>query len=100
MVVCGVVVVMIGGGLRQSFGVFLRPVSIDLEIGRQFFGLVIAAQALIYGVSQPVAGLLADRVGYLPVMVGGGSMALGVAALALWGLKRTARFAGGTINSA
>jgi len=71
MVVCGVVVVMIGGGLRQSFGVFLRPVSIDLEIGRQFFGLVIAAQALIYGVSQPVAGLLADRFGSIRIIVAG-----------------------------
>lgn len=71
MVICGVVIVMIGGGLRQSFGVFLRPVALDLEIGRQLFGLVIAAQALIYGVSQPAAGLLADRYGSIRVIIAG-----------------------------
>jgi predicted MFS family arabinose efflux permease len=71
IVICGVVIVMIGGGLRQSFGVFLRPVAIDLEIGRQLFGLVIAAQALIYGISQPAAGLLADRYGSIRVILAG-----------------------------
>ncbi len=71
IVICGVVIVMIGGGLRQSFGVFLRPVALDLEIGRQLFGLVIAAQALIYGVSQPAAGLLADRYGSIRVILAG-----------------------------
>lgn len=71
MVICGVFIVMIGGGLRQSFGVFLRPVALDLEIGRQLFGLVIATQALIYGVSQPAAGLLADRYGSIRVIIAG-----------------------------
>ncbi|PPR60466.1 MAG: hypothetical protein CFH10_01519 [Alphaproteobacteria bacterium MarineAlpha4_Bin2] len=68
---CGVVIVLIGGGLRQAFGVFLYPVTIDLEMSRQFFGLVMAAQALLYGVSQPVAGLLADRYGSVRIMVAG-----------------------------
>ncbi|NKB58059.1 MAG: MFS transporter [Alphaproteobacteria bacterium] len=71
MVVCGVLIVMVGGGLRQAFGVFLRPVALDLDIGRQLFGLVIAAQALIYGVSQPAAGLLADRYGSIRIIIAG-----------------------------
>ena len=71
MVACGVIVVMIGGGLRQAFGVFLRPVALDLDIGRQFFGLVIASQALLYGVAQPVAGLLADRYGTIRIILAG-----------------------------
>jgi PAT family beta-lactamase induction signal transducer AmpG len=50
--------------------------------------------------AYPLSGLIADRVGYLPVMVGGGVMAVMVGGLALWGLKRAARFAGGTIISA
>ncbi len=86
MVFCGVVIVMIGGGLRQSFGVFLRPVAFDMEIGRQFFGLVMAAQALIYGVSQPVAGLIADRYGSIRVMVAGALLY----ALGLWMAGRSA----------
>ena len=71
MVACGVAIVLIGGGLRQAFGVFLYPVTLDLEMSRQFFGLVMAAQALIYGLSQPVAGLLADRYGPIRVIVAG-----------------------------
>ena len=71
MVLCGVVVVLVAGGLRQSFGVFLRPVSLDLQIGREVFGLVIAIQALLYGVCQPAVGLLADRIGACPVVVMG-----------------------------
>ena len=71
MVACGVAIVLIGGGLRQAFGVFLYPVTLDLEMSRQFFGLVMAAQALIYGLSQPIAGLLADRFGPIRVIVAG-----------------------------
>lgn len=71
MVICGVIIVMIGGGIRQVFGVFQVPITLDLDIGRDFFGLVIAAQALLYGVSQPVAGLLADRYGSIRIIVAG-----------------------------
>ena len=71
MVVCGVAIVLIGGGLRQAFGVFLYPVTLDLEMSRQFFGVVMAAQALVYGISQPVAGLLADRYGSIRVIIAG-----------------------------
>ena len=70
-VFCGVLIVLVGGGLRQSFGVFLRPVSLDLEIGRELFGLVVAAQALIYGISQPVAGMLADKFGAIRIIIAG-----------------------------
>lgn len=74
MVFCGVMIVMVGGGLRQAFGVFLRPVSFDLEIGRQLFGLVLAVQALIYGVSQPFVGMLADKFGSIRVIIAGAAL--------------------------
>tara|TARA_Y100001934_G_scaffold96422_1_gene119080 strand:+ start:125 stop:1315 length:1191 start_codon:yes stop_codon:yes gene_type:complete len=80
MIFCGVLIVLICGGLRQSFGVFLRPVSLDLEIGREMFGLVIAAQALIYGVSQPVVGMMADRFGAIRMIIAGAALY----ALGLW----------------
>ncbi|MBC8451592.1 MAG: MFS transporter, partial [Rhodospirillaceae bacterium] len=80
MVICGVIIVMIGGGMRQIFGVFQVPITLDLGIGRDFFGLVIAAQALLYGVSQPVAGLLADRYGSIRIIVAGAVLY----ALGLW----------------
>ena len=80
MIFCGVLIVLICGGLRQSFGVFLRPVSLDLEIGREMFGLVIAAQALIYGVSQPIVGMMADRFGAIRMIIVGAALY----ALGLW----------------
>lgn len=68
MLICGVLVVLIGNGLRLSFGIFLRPVSLELGIGRETFGLVIALQALLYGAFQPIAGMLADRYGAVRVI--------------------------------
>ncbi|MEM7407502.1 MAG: MFS transporter [Pseudomonadota bacterium] len=74
MVACGVLIVLVSGGLRQSFGVFLKPVTTDLQAGREVFGLVIALQALIYGVAQPVIGALADRFGAIRIIVGGATL--------------------------
>ncbi len=71
MLICGVLVVLIGNGLRLSFGVFLRPISFELGVGRETFGLVIALQALLYGAFQPIAGLLADRYGAVRVITAG-----------------------------
>jgi MFS family permease len=71
MVASGVAVVLVAGGLRQSFGIFLAPVTLDLDIGRQVFGLVMAVQALIFGVFQPVTGWLTDRYGGFRVIAAG-----------------------------
>lgn len=68
---CGVLIVMASNGLRLTFGLFLRPVSLDLEIGRQVFGLVIATQTLLFGLVQPIAGMFADRYGAVKVIVVG-----------------------------
>lgn len=80
MIICGIAIVLVTGGLRQSFGVFLKPISLDLDIGRQMFGLVIASQALLFGAVQPAAGLLADRYGAFRVISAGAVLY----ALGLW----------------
>ncbi|MFY0613663.1 MAG: MFS transporter [Hyphomicrobiaceae bacterium] len=80
MLICGVLVVLIGNGLRLSFGIFLRPVSLELGIGRETFGLVIALQALLYGAFQPIAGMLADRYGAVRVITIGAL----IYAIGLW----------------
>ena len=71
MVLCGVLIVLASNGLRLTFGIFLRPISLDLDISRQVFGLVIASQTLLFGVSQPIAGMFADRFGAVKVIVVG-----------------------------
>jgi predicted MFS family arabinose efflux permease len=57
-------------GLRQSLGLFMRPMIADLGISAATFGFSIALQNLVWGLSQPLVGALADRYGPRPVLVG------------------------------
>jgi predicted MFS family arabinose efflux permease len=43
----------------------------DLGIGRETFAIAIAIQNLMYGISQPITGLIADRFGTARVLIGG-----------------------------
>src|SRR5881397_5869 len=56
-------------GLRQSLGLFMRPMTLDLGISAATFGFSIALQNIVWGVSQPFVGSLADRYGPRPVLV-------------------------------
>ncbi len=71
VLVSGVCVLILAMGIRQSFGVFLTPISVDLETGRQAFGLAIAIQNLLWGVAQPFTGAFADRYGAGRVLIVG-----------------------------
>ena len=74
---------MIALGTRQSFGLFLRPMSIDLSWGREVFSFAIALQNLVWGLAMPFAGAIADRYGAGRVLVGGAlAYAVGVIAMA------------------
>lgn len=68
-------------GLRQSFGLFLQPLTRDIAITVSEFTLAIAVQNLAWGLLQPVAGALTVRWGFRSIMVAGS--ALYVAGLAL-----------------
>ena len=50
-------------GIRQVFGLFLQPISIELGTGFQLFSLAIAVQNLVWGLSSPLFGAAADRHG-------------------------------------
>ena len=50
-------------GIRQVFGLFLQPVSLELGTGFQLFSLAIAVQNLVWGFSSPLFGAAADRHG-------------------------------------
>src|ERR671935_1271021 len=56
-------------GLRQSLGLFMRPMTVDLGISAATFGFSIALQNIVWGISQPFVGALADRYGARPVLV-------------------------------
>lgn len=55
-------------GLRQSLGLFLQPMTLGLGISAATFGFSIALQNLVWGLSQPFVGALADRYGPRPVV--------------------------------
>ena len=57
-------------GLRQSLGLFMRPMTLALGISSATFGFSIALQNIVWGLSQPLVGALADRYGSRPVLIG------------------------------
>jgi predicted MFS family arabinose efflux permease len=66
-------------GLRQVMGLYMKPISTDLGIGRQSFSLAIAIANIIWGVAAPFVGAISDRYGAGRVAVMGGvSTALGL----------------------
>ena len=69
ILVCASIVLILSFGIRTSFGIFLTPVTMDLGIGRTSFAFAIATQSLLWGVSQPFAGAIADRYGSGRVIV-------------------------------
>jgi predicted MFS family arabinose efflux permease len=56
-------------GLRQSLGLFLRPITLDLGVSAAAFSFSLALQNIVWGLSQPFVGALADRYGPRPVLV-------------------------------
>jgi predicted MFS family arabinose efflux permease len=70
VIACGAAMVIISMGTRQSFGLFLQPITLDLAVGREVFSLAIAFQNLLFGL--PLVGVLADRFGSRGVAMGGG----------------------------
>lgn len=71
-------------GIRQSFGLLMVPISLDLGVGREAFGLAIALQNLLMGLAQPFVGAWADRVGAGPVGMLGGLLYAAALLLVSW----------------
>ena len=53
-------------GLRQSFGIFMQPLTQDIGISVSQFTLALAVQNLAWGFLQPVAGAMTVRYGFRP----------------------------------
>jgi MFS family permease len=58
-------------GLRQSVGLYLRPITMDLHLGREPFSDAMAFANLIWGLGAVVAGAVADKYGAARVAVFG-----------------------------
>jgi predicted MFS family arabinose efflux permease len=62
IVLCGVII-SICMGLRQTLGLYQRPMMLEAGVSAAAFGLSIALQNIVWGVSQPFVGAMADRWG-------------------------------------
>jgi len=71
VLVTGGLILTLGMGIRHGFGLFLQPMSHDLGWGRETFALALAVQNLVWGATQPFAGMVADRFGTARVVIGG-----------------------------
>lgn len=78
------VMLSLGMGVRQSFGLVMQPLTRDIALTVSDFALAMSVQNLAWGFLQPVAGALAVRWGFRPVMTAGA--ALYVAGLALFAM--------------
>ncbi len=83
VLICGAAIVTLSMGIRHGFGLWLEPVTQGRSWTRETFSFAIAVQNLSWGVTGIFAGMLADRLGALPVIVGGALLyALGLLGMA------------------
>ncbi|MEC8315487.1 MAG: MFS transporter [Pseudomonadota bacterium] len=68
-IICGGLILAIAVGIRQSFGLFLEPISTTLQIGRETFALSIGLVNLLWGAFAPFTGALADKFGLKRVAI-------------------------------
>ena len=80
----GSLILALSLGIRHGFGLFLPPMSAEFGWGREVFAFAIALQNLIWGLTQPFTGALADRFGARrTVIVGGVLYAIGLGCMGL-----------------
>jgi len=61
-------IVSLSMGMRQSMGLFMGPLTTDLGISAATFSFSLALQNIVWGLSQPVVGALADKYGARPAV--------------------------------
>jgi len=112
-VVLAVVVVLLiaGGGLRSTFGVFIKPMESEFGWTRTSLSIAASLSLLVYGAIAPLAGRLADLRGARAVFTTSLCL-MGIGALAsafvtqLWhvyvasGIVMALGAGGGTLTSA
>ncbi len=99
LIICGCLIAAIGNGVRTSFGLFTLPISTDLGLTREGYGMAMAIQNLAWGIAQPFAGAWADRYGTGRTLAGGAAIyALGVILMAFSPTASLLTVTGGVIT--
>jgi predicted MFS family arabinose efflux permease len=71
IVLCAGIMLAINMGIRQGFGLYVKPVSQDLELDRQVFSFAIGLLNLVWGLAAPFAGAVSDKFGATRVVIAG-----------------------------
>jgi MFS family permease len=70
-------------GIRHVQGLFMLPMTMEHGWSRETFSLALAIQNLVFGLAQPVTGMLADRLGGARVLAAGAVLyGIGLATMA------------------
>jgi MFS family permease len=84
LITCAVLAAALATGLRQSFGLFLAPMTTEHGWTASGFAFAIALSVLLNGLFQPVFGQLADRIGGRTVVMGGAVLyAIGILGMSM-----------------
>jgi MFS family permease len=88
LIVAGCIVAAVTNGIRTSFGLWTLPVTADLGLSRESWGMAMAIQNLAWGIAVPLAGAIGDRYGTGRVIVAG--LVIYAAGVALMAVSPTA----------
>jgi predicted MFS family arabinose efflux permease len=72
VILCGGVILTIAVGMRQGFGLFLKPITTDIAVSREVFSFAIALQNIVWGVATPFFGAWGDKAGTGRALAAGG----------------------------
>lgn len=77
-------IMLLSTGLRSTMGLFAEPTSTSLAISIGAFSFAIALHQLLWGLLQPFAGVIADKMGPIPaLLLGAAAYGGGFAIMAL-----------------
>ena len=83
ILICGGIILTLSLGTRHTFGLYLQPMTLDLNWSRETFAIAIALQNLVYGFATPLTGMIADKWGAARVLIVGALLyALGIVMMA------------------
>ena len=68
VLICATTIMLLSFGIRQTYGLFVIPISSEFGWTRGVFSFAVALQSLIWGGAQPFLGVLADRFGSAKVI--------------------------------